>query len=147
MIKKVCAGCGKDFLAENNRRRFCSVPCVHDSRRKKEKKCLMCGRDLLGLRNRSAICVACKRGKLQTIVISIKEERGCVDCGIKDYRVLDFDHVRGVKGNNVATMVHAVATLEAILKEIEKCEVRCSNCHRIQTFIRRNHDKKDQPVF
>jgi hypothetical protein len=25
----------------------------------------------------------------------------CVDCGIKDYRILEFDHVRGIKKKGV----------------------------------------------
>lgn len=60
----------------------------------------------------------------------------CVDCGIADPRVLEFDHVRGEKSYDVSAMVRrsmGVATIEA---EVEKCDVRCANCHRIITFER-----------
>ena len=58
---------------------------------------------------------------------------GCVDCGIKDVRVLDFDHVRGHKLANIGALRN-IARLEA---EAAKCEVRCANCHRIRTIERR----------
>ncbi len=54
----------------------------------------------------------------------------CVDCGETDIVVLDFDHVRGVKSLEVTTMVNTGYSLETIKAEIEKCEIRCANCHR-----------------
>ena len=55
----------------------------------------------------------------------------CVDCGNSDVRVLDFDHVRGDKKSEIAIMVRNGSSINSISKEIEKCDVRCSNCHRI----------------
>ena len=61
----------------------------------------------------------------------------CVDCGEDNWIVLDFDHVRGKKKNNVKTMCGARCySWKTILKEIKKCEVRCANCHRIITHKR-----------
>ncbi len=51
----------------------------------------------------------------------------CVDCGCDDQRILEFDHVRGVK---VASPFSGTLTRAKI--EIEKCEVRCPNCHRLR---------------
>lgn len=68
------------------------------------------------------------------IIQAIKVQSGCVDCGNKDYRVLDFDHVRGTK---LFSLHSAHRALKSIYAEIEKCEVRCANCHRIQTYERR----------
>lgn len=55
----------------------------------------------------------------------------CVDCGCSDVRTLEFDHVRGEKKFSVSSMRHH--SLEAIIEEIGKCEVRCANCHSIAT--------------
>ena len=61
----------------------------------------------------------------------------CVDCGESDRIVLDFDHVRGKKQANVADLVKAGCSWSRISAEIEKCDVRCANCHRRVTHKRR----------
>lgn len=57
----------------------------------------------------------------------------CVDCGETDPIVLEFDHVRGEKSSELSRLIGRGKSLEAIKTEIEKCEVRCSNCHRRRT--------------
>ena len=54
----------------------------------------------------------------------------CVDCGEPDIEVLDFDHVRGVKFKDVSALVYTAYSLRTIIREIEKCDIRCANCHR-----------------
>jgi hypothetical protein len=63
---------------------------------------------------------------------------GCVDCGYAAHpAALDFDHTTDEKVTNIAALVSRNAKWETILAEIEKCEVVCSNCHRIRTVERR----------
>lgn len=58
---------------------------------------------------------------------------GCVDCGYNDDpRAMDFDHVRGEKKFGV--IQGWGRNMKTLLDEIEKCEVRCANCHRIKTW-------------
>ena len=57
----------------------------------------------------------------------------CVDCGEGDVRVLEFDHVRGIKESDISTLVRVGAAWQRIVREIAKCEVRCANCHRRRT--------------
>ena len=59
----------------------------------------------------------------------------CIDCGITDDRVLEFDHVIGDKVSGVKRLADSLASLDRIKTEIRKCEVRCCNCHRIKTQI------------
>jgi hypothetical protein len=61
------------------------------------------------------------------------QQRPCVDCGEADTVVLEFDHVRGVKTENISTMVATGHSWSRVLKEIELCEIRCANCHRRKT--------------
>jgi hypothetical protein len=61
---------------------------------------------------------------------------GCVDCGIKDYRVLEFDHIKE-KFAEVSYLVAHRMSMKKIREEIAKCVIRCANCHRIQTYKRR----------
>lgn len=60
----------------------------------------------------------------------------CVDCGEKDIRVLDFDHRdASVKTAGISRMaVGGHYCWARILQEIEKCDVRCANCHRRRTI-------------
>lgn len=60
----------------------------------------------------------------------------CVDCGESDPIVLEFDHVKGKKLNNIMTLVNWVAASSTLDEEIKKCSVRCANCHRRITVKR-----------
>jgi hypothetical protein len=50
-----------------------------------------------------------------------------------DPQVLEFDHVRGKKKDNIATLIRNGATPARLQEEFDKCEVRCANCHRRKT--------------
>lgn len=65
-------------------------------------------------------------------VIDYLKQHPCVDCGESDPLVLEFDHIRD-KDKNVSRLVAERASLDRIKEEIEKCEVRCANCHRRKT--------------
>lgn len=60
----------------------------------------------------------------------------CADCGgIFDPVCMDFDHLPGTdKVRNIAAML--AEPWERIQAEIDKCELVCSNCHRVRTHIR-----------
>jgi hypothetical protein len=58
----------------------------------------------------------------------------CADCGECDPVVLEFDHQSDqVKTGAIAQMVIDNYSWKRTLAEIEKCEVRCANCHRRKT--------------
>lgn len=61
------------------------------------------------------------------------EEHSCVDCGEKDPIVLQLDHVRGKKRGDVSKMVRSCYSWKSISEELDKCEVRCANCHSRKT--------------
>jgi hypothetical protein len=71
------------------------------------------------------------------IVTEYLKTHPCVDCGNSDIRVLEFDHVRGIKLGNVSHGVHRTWSVRKLMDEINKCEIRCCNCHRIATIERR----------
>jgi hypothetical protein len=58
----------------------------------------------------------------------------CVDCGEADPLVLEFDHIRDKSFDIAAALPDR--NWESILKEIEKCDVVCANCHRRRTARR-----------
>lgn len=55
----------------------------------------------------------------------------CIDCGISDIIVLEFDH-RGDKVSDISKLMRR-GNLETIQSEVAKCDVRCANCHRRKT--------------
>ena len=57
-----------------------------------------------------------------------RETHPCIDCGENRWWVLDFDHRNSAeKLYNVSRMRYN--TIAKIQIEIEKCDIRCKNCH------------------
>lgn len=81
--------------------------------------------------------------KYKNEVISViqlyKANHPCSDCG-NNYPsyVMDFDHIRhrGAKAKDVSALLRNNNKLEKVLAEVAKCDVVCSNCHRIRTHKR-----------
>ncbi len=67
------------------------------------------------------------------LVFDYLRQHPCVDCSEADVVVLDFDHVRGAKHGAVSRMIFGGTSVPRLPAEIEKCEVRCANCHRRKT--------------
>jgi hypothetical protein len=62
-----------------------------------------------------------------------------MDCGRTfDPYVMDFDHVRGKKAFTIGLAREAVS-IARLMEEVAKCDVVCSNCHRLRTKKRREH--------
>ena len=71
----------------------------------------------------------------------------CIDCGEADPRVLDFDHIDPkMKTRSVSTMLSGHYSWKAILVEIEKCQIRCANCHRRKNHIQFGYYGKIKPL-
>lgn len=68
----------------------------------------------------------------------IKKSKGCIDCGYNEHGVaLQFDHINDDKKNSVSNLIRSDYSWSTIMQEIEKCEVRCSNCHAVMTATRK----------
>lgn len=58
----------------------------------------------------------------------------CVDCGETDIVVLHFDHrEQSEKISTVSQLIRLKRPIETIQSEIDKCDVRCANCHLRRT--------------
>lgn len=87
-----------------------------------------------------------RREKIIKYLISLKEKNPCTDCRqYYSYYVMDWDHIpdKGVKIDRLANMVYR-CSLKKIMEEIAKCELVCSNCHRVRTFRRASKEATEK---
>ena len=70
-----------------------------------------------------------KREEARLYVFTYLSSHPCVDCQEADPLVLTFDHVRGTKKMNISQMVNQGYSIQVLQAEIDKCKVRCMNCH------------------
>ena len=75
------------------------------------------------------IRIQIEKKDLQNFINTIKTSKGCSYCGETDFACLDFHHM-GEKESEIARAIHNGWSKERLLKEINKCIVICSNCHR-----------------
>lgn len=72
--------------------------------------------------------------KIRNEIFNYLKNNPCVDCGETNVIVLEFDHRDDTdKHFELSTAVHKGYKWEKIKQEIDKCDVRCSNCHKIRT--------------
>ena len=83
-----------------------------------------------------------QKKKNKNFVRWVKSRSCCVDRGGGRTINIDFDHVVGEKIMNISDMSRTSYSREKIMEEMDKCEVRCSNCHRIATAKRRQQNAK-----
>jgi hypothetical protein len=71
----------------------------------------------------------------RALILKTLRSTPCTDCGERDLRVLEFDHLDD-KVASVAALLAAKGRLARLEAEIRKCEVVCVNCHRRRTASR-----------
>ena len=79
------------------------------------------------------------RQKIRSNLLDYLSNQSCVDCGESDPIVLDFDHKSSDnKFKTVAKMLSGHYSWNSVMSEIDKCDVRCANCHRRRTYKQLN---------
>lgn len=71
------------------------------------------------------------------LVFNYLKKHPCVDCGETNVLALEFDHVHSKKFD-IGTALNSNTAIDLLKKEIKKCVVRCSTCHRIKTHLEIN---------
>lgn len=76
------------------------------------------------------------REKVREYVRTQKESGSCKDCGVAyPYYVMEYDHIEDNKIRSVAKIT-SNGSMDQVIKEIAKCDLICSNCHKIRTWER-----------
>ena len=69
--------------------------------------------------------------KIRTFIKKLKRTLCCSTCGESDFRCLDFHHKNPDRKDIAISQVNKFGwSIEKIKKELAKCIVLCSNCHR-----------------
>ena len=109
-----------------------------------QSRCRACARTWYE-RNRAAHIanVARRNARYRLVLVDLLgtylTSHPCIDCGESDLRCLEFAHRdRSTKSANVSTLFRYFRSWEVLLREIEKCDVRCANCHSRMTAAENN---------
>ena len=167
-MEKVCIKCNDTFtnVAPNNTyvdirsRKYCWTCKPYNSSNNKvleertEKECNRCHKVLpieafysktaTGLRTKVTYCIGCmieynKERELKIKIVLLTLRGGCCSvCGYnKNVFALDFHH-RNPEEKEF-NLAHISGITKAVLDEIEKCDILCSNCHREHHYPRANN--------
>lgn len=72
-----------------------------------------------------------KHRKIKGAYIQLVKQAGCLHCPETDPRCLDFHHRDPeTKKFGICRAANSGYSLEALINEIEKCDLICANCHR-----------------
>ena len=150
-----CIICNQPFEAIKSTKKYCSDNCRNKARRiaysqkpknikikrayiGEEKECLICGTKFKpkdSNANQRQCCYICMPDGIQLtrgmFLTKLKESRGgkCIKCGYnKCTQALEFHHIDPSKKD--FTISNGNFKLQEAVKEIKKCILLCSNCHR-----------------
>ena len=102
------------------------------------------------LKNRGAQLIRnkTKKDQIRDYIRKYKEHRGCMDCGVKyPYYVLDLDHRDPNDKKFTPAALHKTGSWDKMIKEVRKCDVVCSNCHRERTHQRGHYTHKNEEII
>ena len=68
-----------------------------------------------------------------------KQTHPCVKCGCDKFYLIDFHHINP-KEKDYSISDNPNASIETILKELEKCVSLCANCHREFHYLEREQN-------
>jgi len=166
-LEKRCHQCCVVYKTSHSKQKYCSDSCREEAQNEGVRLCRVCKtekpldsfEDIRGKWKRRACHVCTKqyrvshhdknreeRRNIQGYLINKYEGLPCADCGgVLPFCAMDFDHRPeetkkfgvGTKGSLRATP----ETIKEVEEEVAKCDLICSNCHRVRTK-ERSDDRK-----
>lgn len=80
-------------------------------------------------KQRSAVVRKRRMREIQLFLCEYLSQHPCIVCGETDIRVLDLDHVRGVKDFDISQAPSRGVSQRRLEDELAKCDALCRNCH------------------
>jgi hypothetical protein len=111
---------------------LCEVVCVNCHRRRTARRGKSWRLDPGTIENDPTLLPAEKRNMM--LIREVFADGRCVDCGLADFLVLEFDHI-GEKRGNVIALAKRGCGVKTLDLEISRCQIRCANCHRRRTRL------------
>lgn len=80
-----------------------------------------------------------RKERCRSYMATILTQASCMDCGISDPIVLEFDHREpDAKYRDISEII-LDGSIEVLKNELGKCDIVCANCHRRRTTAMQNH--------
>ena len=128
---KLCTGCKRDLPLESFSRKLAAKDGVQSHC--KECRKVYCKQHYDRNKKYYYDRNVQRRKIIRAWIIAHKSKLKCDRCGFDDWRALHFHHKDPDKKEFViATVTNRGYSLEHIMREINKCEVVCANCHAIE---------------
>lgn len=140
ILMRICTVCGEsktdeDFFYRNKRAEKLHSQCK-ECYALKRRKIWHTHYHKYGSKYRERAIVRNRKIKnnLKKIMFDYLSDKSCLQCGVNDPRVLEFDHIKpSTKSFSIAQAINNTQKWENILLEINKCQILCANCHKIKT--------------
>ena len=133
ITEKLCKRCGttksvNEFGRSGSRKDFCQDWCKECVKKRAKDRYAVDGGWV-----RVQAWNSERRLKHYDLITAYLREHPCVDCSEADPVVLEFDHRDPEKKQSDISKMAGRCSWKKIEKEIRKCDVVCSNCHRKRT--------------
>lgn len=140
MENKICSVCKTEKCISE-------FPFKNTIKNIKHSACLECWKEIRKRsyeKNKQAALDRNKKNNKKTIdwFKEYKSTLKCSQCGENHISCLDFHHTRPTeKEYSVSNMLNSTYSINRIKKELDKCIVLCSNCHR-----KHHYNEKKGPI-
>lgn len=135
LVARPCVKCGTSFDAKRATAKYCSSLCASRARPKRAHDPEAAARRRIGrlaregYKERINEQARRRKAKVNDFLRQHKLSVGCEDCGFKKHHAaLEFHH----EGDDKEINLSFAKSLAQARKEMRKCTVLCSNCHRIR---------------
>jgi hypothetical protein len=139
-LKKLCTKCGNEPRAFGKTKSWGRI-CLNAAARANHAK----NKVRNNARSRE---YTSRRKRVVVEYVNAVKASPCTDCKQCFHpAAMEFDHLPGsTKSFNIAALVHRAGKLDLIKAEISKCELVCSNCHRVRTWKRNQFNNQNTVV-